>query len=220
MFDIYASRPFQRHQEPFNARCFGPCCRALNIRESRRTPNPYLFQVLGFTPTLGQSGVVTPRDLGACHPSFQNCFSPFFAWVVLARAKMVTPSFRKRNFMQSWWTLIFFLFLWPGGKGFIVFSPYSQCFPTKFPKGSSRCSWLHLCFMDMVCPKSDSPIYKLKSRGARLFLFCNWGPKTCFYWGHAPCSKSNCWWADQYGSLKIYIFVNAPTNSLIWITHY
>jgi hypothetical protein len=59
IFYIYASRPFQWHQEHLNARCFGPCCRALNIRESRRTPNPHFFQVLGFTPTLGQSRVVT-----------------------------------------------------------------------------------------------------------------------------------------------------------------
>ncbi len=59
IFDIYVSRPFQWHQERLNARCFGPFCRALNIRESRRTPIPQLFQVLGFTPTLGQSRVVT-----------------------------------------------------------------------------------------------------------------------------------------------------------------
>ncbi len=59
IFYIYASRPFQWHQEHLNARCFGPCCWALNIRESRRTPNPHFFQVLGFTPTLGQSRVAT-----------------------------------------------------------------------------------------------------------------------------------------------------------------
>jgi hypothetical protein len=59
IFDIYVSRPFQWHQERLNARCFRPCCRALNIRESRRTPIPELFQVLGFTPTLGQSRVAT-----------------------------------------------------------------------------------------------------------------------------------------------------------------
>jgi hypothetical protein len=59
IFYIYASRPFQRHQEHLNARCFGPCCRALNIWESRRIPNPHFFQVLGFTPTLGQSRVAT-----------------------------------------------------------------------------------------------------------------------------------------------------------------
>jgi hypothetical protein len=53
IFDIYVSRPFQWHQEHPNARCFAPCCWALNIRESRRTSNPNSFQVLGFTPTLG-----------------------------------------------------------------------------------------------------------------------------------------------------------------------
>ncbi len=59
IFYIYALRPFEWHQEHLNARCFGPWCRALNIQESRRTPNPHFFQVLGFTPTLGQSGVAT-----------------------------------------------------------------------------------------------------------------------------------------------------------------
>jgi hypothetical protein len=59
IFDIYVLRPFQWHQEHLNARCFAPCCRALNIRESRRTPNPHSFQVLGFTPTLGQVRVAT-----------------------------------------------------------------------------------------------------------------------------------------------------------------
>jgi hypothetical protein len=59
IFDIYASRQFQWHQEHPNARCFGRCCWALNIRESRRAPNPHFFQVLGFTPTLGQSRVAT-----------------------------------------------------------------------------------------------------------------------------------------------------------------
>jgi hypothetical protein len=59
IFYIYASRTFQWHQEHLNARYFGPCCRALNIWESRRTPNPHFFQVLGFTPTLGQSRVAT-----------------------------------------------------------------------------------------------------------------------------------------------------------------
>jgi hypothetical protein len=59
IFYIYSSRPFQWHQEHINARCFGPCCRVLNIRESRRTPNPHFFQVLGFTLALGQSRVAT-----------------------------------------------------------------------------------------------------------------------------------------------------------------
>jgi len=44
IFDIYASRTFQWNQEHLNARCFGPCCRTLNIRESRRTPSPQLWE--------------------------------------------------------------------------------------------------------------------------------------------------------------------------------
>jgi len=35
----------------------------MNIWESRRTPNPHFFQVLGFTATLGQSGVATVVDV-------------------------------------------------------------------------------------------------------------------------------------------------------------
>jgi hypothetical protein len=33
----------------------------------RRTPNPHFFQVLGFTPTLGQSRVATPDALSRKH---------------------------------------------------------------------------------------------------------------------------------------------------------
>jgi hypothetical protein len=68
IFDIYVSRPFQWHQEHPKARCFAPCCRALNIRESRRTPNPHFFQVLGFTPTLDQVRVAT----GKVYSTFTN----------------------------------------------------------------------------------------------------------------------------------------------------
>jgi hypothetical protein len=44
ILDIYTSRPFQWHQEHPKARCFAPCCRTLNIRESRRTPSPKLWE--------------------------------------------------------------------------------------------------------------------------------------------------------------------------------
>jgi hypothetical protein len=79
IFYIYASRPFQWHQEHLNARCFGPCCRALNIRESRRTPNPHFFQVLGFTPTLGQSRVATSM----VKVFFQNLWNQSFIYYYL-----------------------------------------------------------------------------------------------------------------------------------------
>ncbi len=57
IFDIYASRPFQWHQEHPNARCFGPCCRTLNIRESRRTPSPQLWECWASPPHLAKVGL-------------------------------------------------------------------------------------------------------------------------------------------------------------------
>jgi hypothetical protein len=57
IFDIYSSRPFQWHQEPLNARCFGPCCRTLNIQESRRTPNPQLWECWASPPHLAKVGL-------------------------------------------------------------------------------------------------------------------------------------------------------------------
>jgi len=57
IFDIYASRPFQWHQEHLNARCFGPWCRTLNIRESRRTPSPQLWECWASPPHLAKVGL-------------------------------------------------------------------------------------------------------------------------------------------------------------------
>jgi hypothetical protein len=57
IFYIYASRPFQWHQEHLNSRCFGPCCRTLNIRESRRTPNPQLWKCWASPPHLAKVGL-------------------------------------------------------------------------------------------------------------------------------------------------------------------
>ncbi len=37
ILDIYTSRPFQRYKEHLKARCFDPCNRTLNFRESQRT---------------------------------------------------------------------------------------------------------------------------------------------------------------------------------------
>jgi hypothetical protein len=38
IFDIYASRPFQRYKEQIKARCFDPCNLVLKFLKSRRTP--------------------------------------------------------------------------------------------------------------------------------------------------------------------------------------
>jgi hypothetical protein len=71
IFNIYVSRPFQWHQERLNARCFGPCCRALNIQESRRTPSSQLWECWASPPHLAQSRVAT-------HPPIILMDSPLF----------------------------------------------------------------------------------------------------------------------------------------------
>jgi hypothetical protein len=38
-------------------KCFGPCCQALNIRESRRTPNPQLWKCWASPPHLAKVGL-------------------------------------------------------------------------------------------------------------------------------------------------------------------
>ncbi len=57
ILDIYTWRPFQWHQEHSKARCFGPYCRALNIRESRRTPTPDFSKCWASPPHLAKVGV-------------------------------------------------------------------------------------------------------------------------------------------------------------------
>jgi hypothetical protein len=60
IFDIYASRPFQWHQERLNASNFEPWCQTLNIRESResrRTPSPQLWECWVSPPHLGKVGL-------------------------------------------------------------------------------------------------------------------------------------------------------------------
>jgi len=57
IFDIYASIPFQWHQEHPNARCFEPCCQTLNIRESRRAPNPQLWECWASPPHFAKVGL-------------------------------------------------------------------------------------------------------------------------------------------------------------------
>jgi hypothetical protein len=57
ILDIYTSRPFQWHQDNPKARCFWPYCRALNIRESWRTPTPDFSKCWASSPHLAKVGV-------------------------------------------------------------------------------------------------------------------------------------------------------------------
>jgi hypothetical protein len=81
IFDIYVSRPFQRHQEHPNARCFAPCCRALNIRESRRTPTPNFSKCWASPPHLAKVGLRQPLRLVILYycTMFIVSFSAYYA---------------------------------------------------------------------------------------------------------------------------------------------
>jgi hypothetical protein len=74
IFDIYVSRPFQWHQERLNARCFGPCFRALNIRESRKTPSSQLWSVGLHPHTWPKVGLRHPKILIDHHTTSQDYF--------------------------------------------------------------------------------------------------------------------------------------------------
>jgi len=93
-------------------------------------------------------------------------------------------------------------------RDFFLFS-CSPCVPIVFPKGFQvpkyvpqvvpYSTWV---LSHMVCTKFNSPVYKLKSRGAHLFLFCKWGSKEVLLLGACPMFQKNCRWANEYGYLK------------------
>jgi hypothetical protein len=73
ILDIYTWRPFQWHQEHPKERCFGPCCGALNIRESRRTPTPDFSKCWASPPHLAKVGV---RQSWVVDPHFGLSHNP------------------------------------------------------------------------------------------------------------------------------------------------
>jgi hypothetical protein len=98
--------------------------------------------------------------------------------------------------MHSWWALFFPFGCEVGGGGFLVFLPCSHhvpkfpmCSPDVFPQDVPNSTWF---LSHIVCPKCNSPLNNLKrwSAGVHIWLyFATGGPKSCFYWGHAQCSK-------------------------------
>jgi hypothetical protein len=128
---------------------------------------------------------------------------------------MVTNSFGKRNFMQPMrrlsmhlWTPVFFILQGAGGGGrgdsifplvLNVFPSSSQQVLTGFPSSQSVPKYVPQVVPNstwdlsyMVCPKFNSPVYKLKTwnSGVQICLyFATGGPKRWLYWGHAQCSK-------------------------------
>jgi hypothetical protein len=107
IFYIYASRPFQWHQEHLNARCFRPCCRTLNIRESRRTPNPQLWKCWASPPHLAKVGL--RQHAITCHLQlrlivFYNYFAPLTILATMLQLHLQLMTF-------SSYTLNYFSFM-------------------------------------------------------------------------------------------------------------
>jgi hypothetical protein len=79
----------------------------------------------------------------------------------------------------------FFLFFGGRGEGFLFFGlwPLSKCIPIGFLSSSQS------------VPQEDPN--STTSGEVYLFLFCNQGPKRCFYLGVPNIPKINWWWANQ-----------------------
>jgi hypothetical protein len=77
IFDIYASRTFQRYIEHLKARCFDPCNRVLNFWESSRTPKSPFRECdwHPHTPSKWGCDIITHLPF---HLPLQTYFPPHF----------------------------------------------------------------------------------------------------------------------------------------------
>jgi hypothetical protein len=73
ILDIYTSRPFQRYKEHLKASCFDLYCRALKLRESRRTPSSHFWECESHPHTLPKVGLWHSISL-----SYFTTFNYFF----------------------------------------------------------------------------------------------------------------------------------------------
>jgi hypothetical protein len=72
-----------------------------------------------------------------------------------------------------------------------------KCFPNVFPKMFPIAPQ----FYPIRDAQSSTHLNINYYPGVRIcFCFATWGPKRCFYWGHAQCSQKICRCANQYGS--------------------
>jgi hypothetical protein len=109
----------------------------------------------------------------------------------------------------SAWGLQFFSFWegpWGGIFGFFSLFPLcSQFVPMRSPKGrpSSQVVPQHIlnstsALSHMVCPKFNSPVYKLSIFVSILQLMMQRGASI----GECPMFQKNWWWANQYGPFR------------------
>jgi hypothetical protein len=76
ILDIYTLRTFQRYKEHLNAKCFDPYNRALNFRESRRTPKSHFRECEWQPHTSLKVGLRQVPQGNICFETFCNhsCF--------------------------------------------------------------------------------------------------------------------------------------------------
>ncbi len=70
--------------------------------------------------------------------------------------------------------------------------------------------------------KFNSHVYKLQRWNSRVhicFYFATWGPKMCFYWGHAQCFKKNAGGPINMAPFKKKRKSCEPTHNLINMNH-
>jgi hypothetical protein len=79
IFDIYTSRPFQQYKEHLKARFFSLFCRALKLRESRRTPISHFWECESHPHTCLKVGL---RQFGKAK-FVTNCFTKTSYYLLL-----------------------------------------------------------------------------------------------------------------------------------------
>jgi len=80
ILDIYTSKPFQWYKERLKARCFAFCCRALKLRESRKTPSSHFWECESHPPTCPKVGLRHQNQCFYFGWSFSN-------WIFFGNAK-------------------------------------------------------------------------------------------------------------------------------------
>jgi hypothetical protein len=146
--------------------------------------------------------------------------SPFFASAVLNQAENGDSQFWKEKFRAIIMTVIFSFWV-PGWRGIFSFFPLFpicshqvfELFPEMFPMAPRFYAYW---FAHNSTPMSIN--WNLE--GHVCFYFATRVQRPASITGMPNVPQKNCWWADRYGSLKIFIFLNTPMNLLIWIANY
>jgi hypothetical protein len=136
---------------------------------------------------------MSPHDHPTMSPNSAPAISLCEKWWPTVLERKISCSQWKSLSMYSQ-TISFFLS--EGGRQGIFFSfvpkGFSSSFPDMFPIAPR---FYHIWF----APKFNSPCIQskmVKSRGAHLFLFCNWGSKKVLLLGTCPKFPNNCGWAN------------------------